>query len=90
MLLLQARKKDYVNQLKLTLAWNQLELAQERIFSQDHRWSRGIFNEVAHTALALNRVQFIKIFLHYGLRLNEFLSIAELTLLYNNVCFPSF
>ncbi|KAK3605981.1 hypothetical protein CHS0354_019660 [Potamilus streckersoni] len=83
--LLKANKNHVMDQLKLALAWNRIDIAKSEIFTDDKRWTTGILDDIMLSAIQLNRVNFVELFLDNGVSLKEFLTIKRLLLLYNNV-----
>uniref|UniRef100_A0A8C8ZR63 Transient receptor potential cation channel subfamily M member 8 n=1 Tax=Prolemur simus TaxID=1328070 RepID=A0A8C8ZR63_PROSS len=87
-------KDNWNGQLKLLLEWNQLDLANDEIFTNDRRWESADLQEVMFTALVKDRPRFVRLFLENGLNLRKFLThdvLAELfsshfsTLVYRNL-----
>ncbi|KAK3605983.1 hypothetical protein CHS0354_019662 [Potamilus streckersoni] len=83
--LLKANKNQVMDQLKLALAWNRIDIAKSEIFTDDKRWTTGSLDDIMLRAIQLNRVDFVELFLDNGVCLKEFLTIKRLLLLYNNV-----
>ncbi|KAL3836664.1 hypothetical protein ACJMK2_022086 [Sinanodonta woodiana] len=83
--LLKANKNHVMDQLRLALAWNRIDIAKSEIFTDDKRWTTGSLDDIMLSAIQLNRVNFVELFLDNGVSLKEFLTIKRLLLLYNNV-----
>ncbi|CAK7320643.1 Transient receptor potential cation channel subfamily M member 8 [Vulpes lagopus] len=77
-------KDNWNGQLKLLLEWNQLDLANEEIFTNDRRWESADLQEVMFTALIKDRPKFVRLFLENGLNLRKFLTNDVLTELFSN------
>lgn len=48
-------------------------------------YQTGVLNDVMITAIQLNRVDFVDLFLDNGVSLKDFLTVRRLLLLYNDV-----
>ncbi|XP_030659329.1 transient receptor potential cation channel subfamily M member 8 isoform X4 [Nomascus leucogenys] len=77
-------KDNWNGQLKLLLEWNQLDLANDEIFTNDRRWESADLQEVMFTALIKDRPKFVRLFLENGLNLRKFLTHDVLTELFSN------
>uniref|UniRef100_A0A4X1TDL4 Transient receptor potential cation channel subfamily M member 8 n=1 Tax=Sus scrofa TaxID=9823 RepID=A0A4X1TDL4_PIG len=77
-------KDNWNGQLKLLLEWNQLDLANDEIFTNDRRWESADLQEVMFTALIKDRPKFVRLFLENGLNLRKFLTNDVLTELFSN------
>uniref|UniRef100_A0A5F9D9N8 Transient receptor potential cation channel subfamily M member 8 n=1 Tax=Oryctolagus cuniculus TaxID=9986 RepID=A0A5F9D9N8_RABIT len=77
-------KDNWNGQLKLLLEWNQLDLANDEIFTNDRRWESADLQEVMFTALIKDRPKFVRLFLENGLNLQKFLTNDVLTELFSN------
>ncbi|CAL1536039.1 unnamed protein product, partial [Lymnaea stagnalis] len=78
--LLKANKNQVMDQLKLALAWNRIDMAKSEIFTDERTWP-----DVMLSAIKLNRVDFVELFLDNGVVLKDFLTIKRLLTLYNSV-----
>uniref|UniRef100_A0A2K6G4W9 Transient receptor potential cation channel subfamily M member 8 n=1 Tax=Propithecus coquereli TaxID=379532 RepID=A0A2K6G4W9_PROCO len=77
-------KDNWNGQLKLLLEWNQLDLANDEIFTNDRRWESADLQEVMFTALIKDRPRFVRLFLENGLNLRKFLTHDVLSELFAN------
>uniref|UniRef100_A0A8C3YSY2 Transient receptor potential cation channel subfamily M member 8 n=1 Tax=Catagonus wagneri TaxID=51154 RepID=A0A8C3YSY2_9CETA len=77
-------KDNWNGQLKLLLEWNQLDLANDEIFTNDRRWESADLQEVMFTALIKDRPKFVRLFLENGLNLRKFLTNDVLTELFSS------
>ncbi|KAG5214517.1 hypothetical protein JEQ12_000093 [Ovis aries] len=77
-------KDNWNGQLKLLLEWNQLDIANDEIFTNDRRWESADLQEVMFTALIKDRPKFVRLFLENGLNLRKFLTNDVLTELFSN------
>lgn len=73
-----------LDQLKLALTWNRVDVAEEKIFTPDTDWPSGSLDDVMLDALRLGRVDFVKLFLAHGVSMRDFLTVSRLTKLYNS------
>ncbi|CAG5118818.1 unnamed protein product, partial [Candidula unifasciata] len=83
--LLKANKNVLMDQLKLALAWNRIDVAKSEIFTDDRRWRTGMLDEVMMSAIQLNRVDFVDLFLDHGVFLKDFVTVERLIKLYNSI-----
>ncbi|XP_033100595.1 transient receptor potential cation channel subfamily M member-like 2 isoform X2 [Anneissia japonica] len=83
--LMKANKGSKQNKLKLTLVWNRIDIAKSVLFSDDKEYKKGELDSALHYSLVHNQVDFVKLFLEHGVSLKDFLTLRELTLLYNEV-----
>ncbi len=83
--LLTANKGSVQDQLQLALTWNRVDVAKREIFIDDRDWTKGELDKALHYALVNNLVDFVKLFMENGVSLKDYLTIAELTSLYNEV-----
>ncbi|NXX03253.1 TRPM8 protein, partial [Larus smithsonianus] len=77
-------KDNWNGQLKLLLEWNQLDLANDEIFTNDRNWESSDLQDVMFTALVKDRPKFVRLFLENGLNLRKFLTTEVLRELYTN------
>ncbi|XP_019378904.1 PREDICTED: transient receptor potential cation channel subfamily M member 8 [Gavialis gangeticus] len=77
-------KDNWNGQLKLLLEWNQLDLANDEIFTNDRHWESADLQDVMFMALVKDRPKFVRLFLENGLNLRKFLTNEVLTELYTN------
>ncbi|XP_004674816.1 PREDICTED: transient receptor potential cation channel subfamily M member 8 [Condylura cristata] len=77
-------KDNWSGQLKLLLEWNQLDLANDEIFTNDRRWESADLQEVMFMALIKDRPKFVRLFLENGLNLRKFLTNDVLTELFSS------
>ncbi|XP_064015791.1 transient receptor potential cation channel subfamily M member 8 isoform X2 [Pogoniulus pusillus] len=77
-------RDNWNGQLKLLLEWNQLDLANDEIFTNDRNWESADLQDVMFTALVKDRPKFVRLFLENGLNLRKFLTTEVLRELYTN------
>ncbi|GFN90287.1 transient receptor potential cation channel subfamily m member 2-like, partial [Plakobranchus ocellatus] len=83
--LLKAKKNNVMDQLKLALAWNRIDVAKSEIFTDENRWPTGRLDDIMLSAIQLNRVDFVELFLDHGVSLKDFLTVKRLQVLYNSI-----
>ncbi|XP_041372305.1 transient receptor potential cation channel subfamily M member-like 2 [Gigantopelta aegis] len=83
--LLKANKNEVMDQLKLALAWNRIDIAKSDIFTEERLWLPGSLDDVMLSAIQLNRADFVDLFLDHGIILKDFLTPRRLLSLYNNI-----
>ncbi|WAR20827.1 TRPM3-like protein [Mya arenaria] len=74
-----------LSQLKLALAWDRSDIAQEEIFREDILWNAESLQGVLTEALTTHKVQFVQLILHQGIVMKEYLTYEVLEKLYESV-----
>ncbi|XP_053733768.1 transient receptor potential cation channel subfamily M member 2-like [Synchiropus splendidus] len=77
-------------QLELAIAWNQVDIAKNEIFTEENQWTSSDLHSAMVSALLGNKPQFVKLLLENGLILSNFLEEEDmLSYLYTNMpsCF---
>ncbi len=91
MAIFKAKGGQRFPKLKLALAWNLIDMAQEFLFhakidqKNETKLGHKEFAEVMPDALLKDRIEFVKEFVKRGLRLREFLTDGQLVALYTEV-----
>jgi len=75
-------------QLAQALVWNRVDIARSEVFFYGQEWSEGALEEAMMYALDKNLVDFVKLLIEKGVRVNEFLTISRLEELYNSKSGP--
>ncbi|XP_064594682.1 transient receptor potential cation channel subfamily M member-like 2 isoform X2 [Liolophura sinensis] len=83
--MLKANSNQVMDQLRLALAWNRIDVAKSEIFTDDREWKTGSLDDIMLSAILLDRTDFVKLFLENGVSLREFLTIKRLLQLYNQI-----
>ncbi|XP_074655760.1 transient receptor potential cation channel subfamily M member 8-like, partial [Tubulanus polymorphus] len=83
--LLKANKNQMLDQLRLALAWNRVDIAQMEIFTDHKDIPPEQLEEVLQMALMLDRVDFVRLLLENGVNIHEFLTIERILNLYNHL-----
>ncbi|KAL4660736.1 transient receptor potential cation channel subfamily M member 7-like [Arapaima gigas] len=71
------------DQLALTLAWNRADIAKKHVFGFGQRLLVSSLEQALLDALAMDRVEFVKLLVENGVSMHRFLTIARLEELYN-------
>ncbi|XP_052006330.1 transient receptor potential cation channel subfamily M member 5-like [Xyrauchen texanus] len=77
--------QDFLDELKLAVAWNRVDIANSEIFSGDVLWSPQDLEEVMMEALINDKPDFVRLFVDNGVNMNEFLTYGRLQELYSSV-----
>jgi len=79
---LKSHKTSPTLQLKLTLLWNRADLAQDLILSKVTKWKENDLQSAMIMALALDRLDFVRLLLKNCVSVNTFLTRNLLEFLY--------
>uniref|UniRef100_A0A8C6TEA6 Transient receptor potential cation channel, subfamily M, member 5 n=1 Tax=Neogobius melanostomus TaxID=47308 RepID=A0A8C6TEA6_9GOBI len=74
--------QDFLDELKLAVAWNRVDIAKSEIFNGDVEWKADDLEEVMMDALLNDKPDFVRLFVDNGVNLGEFLTYARLQELY--------
>ncbi|XP_061671141.1 transient receptor potential cation channel subfamily M member 5 isoform X4 [Syngnathoides biaculeatus] len=77
--------QDFLDELKLAVAWNRVDIAKSDIFSGDVQWKACDLEEVMMDALINDKPDFVRLFVDNGVNLGEFLTYGRLQELYSSV-----
>uniref|UniRef100_A0A8B9H468 Transient receptor potential cation channel, subfamily M, member 5 n=1 Tax=Astyanax mexicanus TaxID=7994 RepID=A0A8B9H468_ASTMX len=77
--------QDFLDELKLAVAWNRVDIAKSEIFNGDVEWSPQDLEEVMMDALVNDKPDFVRLFVDNGVNLGEFLTYGRLQELYCSV-----
>ncbi|XP_076012232.1 transient receptor potential cation channel subfamily M member 5 [Genypterus blacodes] len=77
--------QDFLDELKLAVAWNRVDIAQSEIFNGDVEWRACDLEEVMMDALINDKPDFVRLFVNNGVNLGEFLTYGRLQELYWSV-----
>uniref|UniRef100_A0A673VAA4 non-specific serine/threonine protein kinase n=1 Tax=Suricata suricatta TaxID=37032 RepID=A0A673VAA4_SURSU len=70
-------------QLNLAMAWDRMDIAKKHILIYGQHWKPGTLEQAMLDALVMDRVDFVKLLIEYGVNLHRFLTIPRLEELYN-------
>ena len=86
--LLKSEKFNFQSQMFLSMVWNRVDIAEEKIFcDRNLEWEQGDFDEVMTKALLMERVEFVELLILNGVSFRQFLTVARLRELYNESSF---
>ncbi|XP_058484702.1 transient receptor potential cation channel subfamily M member 5 [Solea solea] len=77
--------QDFLDELKLAVAWNRVDIAKSDIFNGDVEWKACDLEEVMMDALINDKPDFVRLFVDNGVNLGEFLTYGRLQELYWSV-----
>uniref|UniRef100_A0AAR2J673 Transient receptor potential cation channel, subfamily M, member 5 n=1 Tax=Pygocentrus nattereri TaxID=42514 RepID=A0AAR2J673_PYGNA len=77
--------QDFLDELKLAVAWNRVDIAKSEIFNGDVEWSAQDLEEIMMDALVNDKPDFVRLFVENGVNLGEFLTYGRLQELYSSV-----
>ncbi|XP_071472056.1 transient receptor potential cation channel subfamily M member 5 isoform X5 [Marmota flaviventris] len=77
--------QDYLDELKLAVAWDRVDIAKSEIFSGDVEWKSCDLEEVMMDALVSNKPEFVRLFVDSGANMADFLTYGRLQQLYRSV-----
>ncbi|NXK51312.1 TRPM5 protein, partial [Chauna torquata] len=77
--------QEYLDELKLAVAWNRVDIAKSEIFNGDVEWKSCDLEEVMMDALVNDKPEFVKLFIDNGANISEFLTYSRLQRLYCSI-----
>ncbi|XP_026524164.1 transient receptor potential cation channel subfamily M member 5 [Notechis scutatus] len=77
--------QEYLDELKLAVAWNRVDIAKSGIFNGDVEWKSCDLEEVLMDALVNDKPEFVKLFIDNGANIYDFLTYSRLQTLYCNI-----
>ncbi|KAM5194380.1 transient receptor potential cation channel subfamily M member 6 isoform 2-T2 [Mantella aurantiaca] len=81
--LLKGINMSVPDQLSLALTWNRVDIAKKHILVYGQHWKVGSLEQAMQDALVMDRVDFVKLLIEYGVNMHRFLTISRLEELYN-------
>uniref|UniRef100_A0A2K6FJT8 non-specific serine/threonine protein kinase n=1 Tax=Propithecus coquereli TaxID=379532 RepID=A0A2K6FJT8_PROCO len=81
--LLKGTNLSASEQLHLAMAWDRMDIAKKHILIYGQHWKPGALEQAMLDALVMDRVDFVKLLIEYGVNLHRFLTIPRLEELYN-------
>ncbi|XP_077004556.1 transient receptor potential cation channel subfamily M member 6 [Tamandua tetradactyla] len=81
--LLKGTNLSASEQLNLAMAWDRIDIAKKQILIYGQHWKPGSLEQAMLDALVMDRVDFVKLLIEYGVNLHRFLTIPRLEELYN-------
>uniref|UniRef100_A0A673VMK9 Transient receptor potential cation channel subfamily M member 4 n=1 Tax=Suricata suricatta TaxID=37032 RepID=A0A673VMK9_SURSU len=73
----------YLDELRLAVAWNRVDIAQSELFRGDIEWRSFHLEASLMDALLNDRPEFVRLLISHGLSVGHFLTPTRLTQLYN-------
>ncbi|KAK1334442.1 hypothetical protein QTO34_005448 [Cnephaeus nilssonii] len=80
--LLKGTNLSASEQLNLAMAWNRMDIAKKHILIHGQHWKPGSLEQAMLDALVMDRVDFVRLLIEYGVNLHRFLTIPRLEELY--------
>ncbi|XP_038621315.1 transient receptor potential cation channel subfamily M member 5 [Tachyglossus aculeatus] len=77
--------QEYLDELKLAVAWNRVDIAKSEIFNGDVEWKSCDLEEVLMDALVNDKPDFVRLFVDNGADVLHFLTYSRLQDLYRSV-----
>uniref|UniRef100_A0A674I4L5 Transient receptor potential cation channel subfamily M member 5 n=1 Tax=Terrapene triunguis TaxID=2587831 RepID=A0A674I4L5_9SAUR len=77
--------QEYLDELKLAVAWNRVDIAKSEIFNGDVEWKSCDLEEVMMDALVNDKPEFVKLFIDNGANMYDFLTYSRLQRLYYSI-----
>ncbi|KAM9330708.1 transient receptor potential cation channel subfamily M member 6 [Gastrophryne carolinensis] len=71
------------DQLSLALTWNRVDIAKKHILVYGQHWKVWSLEQAMQDALVMDRVDFVKLLIEYGVNMHRFLTISRLEELFN-------
>ncbi|PAA59515.1 hypothetical protein BOX15_Mlig017223g1 [Macrostomum lignano] len=81
--LLTSQRLSRASQLKLTMAWDRMDLARSHLFQYGQDWKPADLDRAMMEALMNDRIDFIRLFLEWGVNVQRFLTRIRLEELYS-------
>ncbi|XP_053058733.1 transient receptor potential cation channel subfamily M member 5 isoform X1 [Acinonyx jubatus] len=76
--------QDYLDELKLAVAWDRVDIAKSEIFNGDVEWKSRDLEEVMMDALVSDKPEFVRLFVDNGADVADFLTFGRLQQLYRS------
>ncbi|XP_048401025.1 transient receptor potential cation channel subfamily M member 5 isoform X1 [Stegostoma tigrinum] len=77
--------QEYLDELKLAVAWNRVDIAKSEIFNGDVEWKSCDLEEVMMDALVNDKPEFVRLFIDNGMNMYDFLTYGQLQELYRSI-----
>ncbi|XP_076971474.1 transient receptor potential cation channel subfamily M member 5 [Tamandua tetradactyla] len=74
--------RDYLDELKLAVAWGRVDIAKSEIFNGDVEWKSRDLEEAMMDALVNDKPKFVRLFVDNGADVTDFLTFGRLQQLY--------
>ncbi|MBN3316044.1 TRPM4 protein, partial [Atractosteus spatula] len=73
---------EYIEELKLAVAWNRVDIAKSELFNGDVVWKYADLEDSMTDALVNNKPEFVRLFTENGLNILDYLTYGRLEKLY--------
>ncbi|XP_062919303.1 transient receptor potential cation channel subfamily M member 5 [Mobula hypostoma] len=77
--------QEYLDELKLAVAWNRVDIAKSDIFNGDVEWKSCDLEDVMMDALVNDKPEFVRLFIDNGMNMYDFLTYGRLQELYRSI-----
>uniref|UniRef100_UPI00398ECA5E transient receptor potential cation channel subfamily M member 5 n=1 Tax=Pristiophorus japonicus TaxID=55135 RepID=UPI00398ECA5E len=77
--------QEYLDELKLAVAWNRVDIAKSEIFNGDVEWKSCDLELVMMDALVNDKPEFVRLFIDNGMNMYDFLTYGRLQELYCSI-----
>ncbi|XP_053514216.1 transient receptor potential cation channel subfamily M member 5 [Artibeus jamaicensis] len=74
--------RDYLDELKLAVAWDRVDIAKSELFNGDVEWKSRDLEEVMMDALLSDKPEFVRLFVDHGANVADLLTYGRLQQLY--------
>ncbi|XP_067088532.1 transient receptor potential cation channel subfamily M member 4a [Osmerus mordax] len=76
---------EYIEELKLAVAWNRVDIAKSELFNGDIQWRYEDLEDSMTDALVNDKPQFVRLFTQNGLNILDYLTYRRLETLYRSL-----
>lgn len=76
---------EYIEELKLAVAWNRVDIAKTELFNGDIQWKYEDLEDSMTDALVNDKPQFVRLFCENGLNILDYLTYHRLESLYRSL-----
>ncbi|KAJ7989984.1 hypothetical protein DPEC_G00310150 [Dallia pectoralis] len=76
---------EYIEELKLAVAWNRVDIAKSELFNGDIQWKYEDLEDSMTDALINDKPQFVRLFNENGLNILDYLTYQRLEVLYRSL-----
>ncbi|CAJ1076631.1 transient receptor potential cation channel subfamily M member 4a [Xyrichtys novacula] len=76
---------EYIEELKLAVAWNRVDIAKAELFNGDIQWKYDDLEDSMTDALINDKPQFVRLFCENGLNILDYLTYRRLESLYRSL-----
>ncbi|XP_072311821.1 transient receptor potential cation channel subfamily M member 4-like [Eucyclogobius newberryi] len=80
-----ANDSPYIDELKLAVTWNRVDIAKSELFNGDIQWKYEDLEESMTDALINDKPKFVRLFTENGFSILEYLTYGRLETLYQSV-----